>query len=62
MPETEAGEGAGTAFLILTLKEQGCLFPLSTPRDCGGLARSTGSCIGRSGGLGAGWRPHSPSS
>lgn len=35
MPETEAGEGAGTAFLILTLKEQGCLFPLSTPRDCG---------------------------
>lgn len=59
MPETEAGQGAGTAFLILTLKEQGCLFSLSTPRLwC--LARSTGSCIGRSGGLGVGWRLHSP--
>lgn len=29
--EGEDGDGAGTAFLILTLKEQGCLPSLPTP-------------------------------
>lgn len=31
--DTVAGEGAGASFLILTLKEQGCIPPLPIARD-----------------------------